>query len=84
MKKNLATPIFGITTIGEKGQIVIPADIRETLGLKKGEKLMIIGRQDGMGLIRPSQMAPFIQKLAQISGQATKRSSQFTKPRKRA
>ena len=34
---------YGTATIGEKGQIVIPAEAREAMGLKKGEKLLVFG-----------------------------------------
>lgn len=34
---------FGSTTLGERGQIVIPAEAREKLGLEKGDKLLVMG-----------------------------------------
>jgi len=34
---------YGTTTIGEKGQAVIPAKARELMNLKKGEKLLVFG-----------------------------------------
>lgn len=34
---------FGITTIGEKGQVVVPAAARKALKLSKGEKLLVFG-----------------------------------------
>ncbi len=34
---------YGATTIGEKGQVVIPMEARKALGLKKGEKLLVFG-----------------------------------------
>ena len=35
--------VYGTTTIGEKGQVVIPAEARKTLGLVPGEKLLVFG-----------------------------------------
>ena len=35
--------IYGITTIGEKGQVVIPANARKMLKLEKGQKLLVLG-----------------------------------------
>lgn len=35
--------LYGTATVGTKGQIVIPADAREELGLKPGDKLYIAG-----------------------------------------
>ena len=34
---------YGTTTLGEKGQVVIPAEARDAMGLKKGEKLLVFG-----------------------------------------
>ena len=34
---------FGSTTIGERGQVVIPIEARKALGIEKGEKLLVFG-----------------------------------------
>lgn len=39
---------FGTTTIGEKGQVVIPAEARKAMGLKSGQKLLVIGMGKSM------------------------------------
>lgn len=41
MKKN--KNFYGSATIGERGQVVIPADARKSLNLEKGEKLLVFG-----------------------------------------
>lgn len=33
--------LIGTTTVGERGQIVIPADAREELGINSGDKLLV-------------------------------------------
>lgn len=33
---------FGMATVGTKGQIVIPVEAREDLGIKEGDKLVIL------------------------------------------
>ncbi len=33
---------FGSATIGERGQVVIPADAREALGFAPGDKLLVM------------------------------------------
>lgn len=43
IKKTGEEEFFGTTTLGEKGQVVIPAEAREALKLKKGEKLLVFG-----------------------------------------
>jgi AbrB family looped-hinge helix DNA binding protein len=34
---------FGTTTLGEKGQIVIPVEARQAMKLEKGDKLLVFG-----------------------------------------
>jgi AbrB family looped-hinge helix DNA binding protein len=41
-------------TLGEKGQIVVPKDIREYLGLKPGSEI-IFEIREGMIVIRPKK-----------------------------
>jgi len=33
----------GVTTLGERGQIVIPVEVRKKWKLKKGEKFLVFG-----------------------------------------
>ena len=40
MKSNKT--IFGLATVGTKGQIVIPAEARKELGIEEGDKLIIL------------------------------------------
>ncbi len=35
--------LYGTTTIGEKGQVVIPIEVRQVMDLKKGDKLLVFG-----------------------------------------
>ncbi|HIH38172.1 AbrB/MazE/SpoVT family DNA-binding domain-containing protein [Candidatus Woesearchaeota archaeon] len=35
-----------ITSMSSRGQVVIPVDIREQLGLKEGEKFVVVGEDD--------------------------------------
>ncbi|MDP2665230.1 MAG: AbrB/MazE/SpoVT family DNA-binding domain-containing protein [bacterium] len=49
-------PLVGVTTVGEKGQIVIPADIRATFKLGKGTKLMVVAHKNGVFLMRPDAL----------------------------
>jgi len=39
---------YGATTIGEKGQVVIPAEARKAMGLKSGDKLLVFGMGKSM------------------------------------
>lgn len=39
---------YGTTTLGEKGQVVIPSDARAKLDIKKGEKMLVFGMGSDM------------------------------------
>ena len=41
--------LFGLVTVGDKGQIVIPAKARRVFSIKPGDELVILG-EDGQGL----------------------------------
>ena len=57
--------LFGTATVGTKGQIVIPADAREELGIKAGDRLYVIGspRASIVSFIKEDQMESFIDQL---------------------
>ena len=42
--------IWGAATVGTKGQVVIPAEAREALAIKEGDKLIVVGNSHGMGV----------------------------------
>ena len=48
MLKNNDKEFYGTTTVGEKGQVVIPADAREAMKVSKGEKLLVFGMGNDM------------------------------------
>lgn len=35
--------LYGVATVGPKGQIVIPVDARKRLGVEPGDKVVIVG-----------------------------------------
>lgn len=57
--------LFGTATVGTKGQIVIPADAREELGIKTGDRLYVIGspQAGAVTFIREEQLEGFIERL---------------------
>ncbi|HTK39384.1 MAG TPA: AbrB/MazE/SpoVT family DNA-binding domain-containing protein [Patescibacteria group bacterium] len=38
--------LAGTATIGPKGQVVIPAEVREKMGIKPGDKLVVLYVED--------------------------------------
>lgn len=44
--------IFGVVTVGEKGQIVIPQKARKIFGIKPGDRLVVLGDENqGLALL---------------------------------
>lgn len=37
---------YGCVTVGERGQLVIPADLRKALRIKSGDRLMVFAKID--------------------------------------
>ena len=53
--------LYGTTTVGARGQVVIPADARKDLGLKPGDQLMVMGKfGKALGLIKAAEMESFV------------------------
>ena len=51
---NLYTPpkgkhLFGIVSVGDKGQIIIPARARKIFDISPGDQLVVLGRRPGPG-----------------------------------
>ena len=42
---------YGIATVGERGQIVIPAEARKTANIHPGDKVMVVGHPPTQGLV---------------------------------
>jgi len=41
--KNMKVTFFGSNTMGEKGQVVIPVEGRQAMGINPGDKLIFLG-----------------------------------------
>lgn len=57
--------LYGTATVGTKGQIVIPADARDELGIQTGDRLYVFGSPDAgvVGLIKEESIEAFVEKL---------------------
>lgn len=47
-KVKIDKAFYGVATLGEKGQVVVPAEARKALNLKKGEKLLVFSFVEGV------------------------------------
>ncbi len=58
--------VYGIVTMGERGQIVIPKEARDQFAIKPGEKLLVVGdltKGKGITIVKASRMKDFALKL---------------------
>ena len=42
--------IYGFITVTDKGQVAIPVELRKELSIEKGDKLIVIKREDQNGV----------------------------------
>jgi AbrB family looped-hinge helix DNA binding protein len=63
--------LYGTATIGTKGQVVIPADAREELGLKPGDRLYVVSAMGSGGVVflKEEKLESMVEQMAaQIEG----------------
>ncbi|AKG90787.1 looped-hinge helix DNA binding domain, AbrB family [Geoglobus ahangari] len=60
-----------IVKVSGKGQVVIPKDVRDALGIKSGEKLAVIVRNDEI-VLRKVERLNFLEMSSRISSVAEK------------
>lgn len=57
--------LYGTATVGTKGQVVIPADAREELGIAPGDRLYVVGSKEmqWVGFIKEEQLREMLNHL---------------------
>lgn len=61
--------IFGVVTVGEKGQIVIPAKARKIFDIKAGDSLVVLGDEgQGMAVIKAEHFLNMADRIRDITG----------------
>ena len=54
---------WGLTSVGERGQVVIPVQARKSLNIKKGDKLAVITKGEKfIGMIKADELSGFLRK----------------------
>jgi AbrB family looped-hinge helix DNA binding protein len=59
---------YGPVTIGERGQLVIPAELRKALHIKSGDQLMVFAKVDKklINLMPAKDFSEFLEKAAKL------------------
>ncbi len=56
--------LFGIVTVGDRGQIVIPKDARQVFDINSGDKLIILGdEQQGIAIVKADAFESFAKQI---------------------
>lgn len=50
-KGSVAQLFYGSVTLGERGQVVIPAEARKVFNMQPGDKLLVFGHPSGWGIL---------------------------------
>lgn len=63
--------MYGSVTVGTKGQVVIPKEIRETLDINPGDTLIVLTKHGkAIGMIKADDMPAFMEYMqSEIGGQ---------------
>ena len=59
---------YGAVTVGERGQLVIPAELRRALRIKPGDQLMVFAKLDKkvINLMPTKDFSEFLEKAAKL------------------
>lgn len=58
--------IYGTVTVGERGQVVIPAETRKYFKIKSGDKLIVFAKHDVICLIPSQEFDKFLNEMAEM------------------
>ncbi len=54
---------IGSTSLGERGQVVIPKEVREIYNLQKGDRLAVVSHKEAIALIPMDQAEAMLKHL---------------------
>ena len=60
--------LYGTVTVGERGQFVIPAELRKALNIKSGDQLMAFAKPDKkvINLMTSKDFSQFLERAAKL------------------
>ena len=58
---------YGSVTIGERGQIAVPAEARRDHGFQPGDKLLVLGSSDGLALMSAERLMELLDSSSPLS-----------------
>jgi AbrB family looped-hinge helix DNA binding protein len=52
--------MWGVTSMGERGQIVLPSKLREEMDVRKGDQFVVVTKDKFIGFIREQDMTDML------------------------
>lgn len=66
-RASLSDHFFGTVTVGERGQVVIPAEVRKQFHIESGDKLLVFRHPaHGFSLVKIDAARGFLEQLCEI------------------
>ncbi len=80
MAKFHGPKIYGTVTVGERGQIAIPVELRKYFGIKAGDKLFVFSKgKEFINLIPAGQFNEFLTNMTEMFAKIKKDNPDITK-----
>lgn len=58
--------LYGVVTVADRGQVVIPKEARDHFNIKPGDKLLVVGNRDkglGIAFVKAEAMKKFAERI---------------------
>ena len=67
--------VYGAVTVGERGQLVIPAELRKAISIKSGDQLMVFANLDKklISLMPSKDFTKFLDRAAKVISRLEKK-----------
>jgi len=73
MAKFRGPKVYGAVTVGERGQVVIPAKLRDSFGIKAGDRLFVFSKgKEFINLIPAEQFNLFLEHMTKMLAEVKK------------
>lgn len=67
MSHEMHPKVYGTVTLGAKGQVVIPVELRKQLGLRANDKLVVLSKgKDMIGLVPVEEFSRFLTEISKL------------------
>ena len=66
MKNPSSGKIFGSVTVGERGQVVIPVEVRKSFKIKSGDKLIVFAKPEMFSFVPADSFNQFLNEATRL------------------